>query len=232
MGAPAEARGQVTRPRTTSTRNRDDVARIRALESAVRVVLPSRVMASSKCPSGLWAVVAFAFAATRCGATSETGLPDASTNDAAAVTCTESAQCVDNDPCTIDDCNTTTHLCEHPPDTLCRVTLTRGTYDVSPTVSYSCAPLTIDPVSELMLTVGTGNMQVIGFPAVLVGAAPRDGTFQVGASFTRARTFRLTLDGTVQPQSNFDATLTVACTNCIPSDDCPTRTLSFRATRR
>jgi hypothetical protein len=200
-------------------------------------------MYAGKVRAGFWTIATLSLAVAGCGATDDTGRVDASsddtgrvdasTRDVAPAPCTDSVQCGDYDPCTRDTCNEATRLCEHEPDDRCRMLLARGAYTVSPPLSYACTFFTIDAVSQLSLVIGPSRMQVFGLPipTELLGEAPRDGMFQVGALAGRGRSFRLRLEGVIESPQRFDGTLTVTCTDCVEGDNCPTRSMAFRATR-
>jgi hypothetical protein len=85
--------------------------------------------------------------------------------------------CDDMDSCTADQCNETTHVCDHMPLNPCGGTVESGTYNLSPVPSFSCGSGSIGPVSQIMMMVTASSVTVTGFPRTLTGGAPSMGMF-------------------------------------------------------
>lgn len=142
--------------------------------------------------------------------------------------------CSDGDPCTGDLCNDATGRCDHPALTTCGGgTVASGTYALAPAVSYACGAGSVGPVSQVVLTAGSGSVVVTGFPATLTGAAPAGAMFTASGTDPRGGCqWRYTLSGSFTAEGRFTGSYNIAFDACPATLGCFAQAGEVVGTRR
>ncbi|MFO0563051.1 MAG: hypothetical protein U0269_33830 [Polyangiales bacterium] len=140
--------------------------------------------------------------------------------------------CSDGDMCTGDVCNEAMRMCEHVPLNPCGGAVQAGTYDISPSFSYTCGAGSLAPVSSVTLEVTGSTVVVRGFPVELRGTHS-SGMFNATGTWSQGGCgWQFSLLGAFTMPNQFRGSLNLDFQSCSISLNCIGASPAITGTRR